>query len=466
MTPGNLNISGRKVAVIGIDCAPPELIFDKWLDKLPNIKKVVNSGIYGKLKSSIPAITCPAWTSMATSANPGRLGIYGFRNRAAHNYEGLQFVNSGMLREEPVWNIVSRHNRKVIVIGVPQTYPPTPVNGCMISCFLTPDTSHEYTYPPALKREVERIAEGYMLDVSSFRTDDKEPVIREVYEMTRKRFKVARNFINHKEWDFFMMVEMGADRLHHAFWRFLDETHPQYRPGNKYENVIFDYYRYLDKEIGDLIALFDDNTLLLIVSDHGAIQMKGGICINEWLIYNGYLKLKSYPSDVVQINKEIIDWEKTTAWGEGGYYGRLFMNVKGREPLGVVAKQNYEFVRNELVRKLEDMRDENGKLINTKAYKPQDIYTVCNNIPPDLIVYYGDLAWRSIGSVGHGTLWAKENDLGSDYANHSQYGVFIRNDGTRKGEKRDGLHLMDVAPTILDYMGIDVPLNMEGKVVK
>jgi predicted AlkP superfamily phosphohydrolase/phosphomutase len=84
-----------------------------------------------------------------------------------------------------------------------------------------------------------------------------------------------------------------------------------------------------------------------------------------------------------------------------------------------------------------------------------------------LIVYYGDLAWRSIGSVGHNTLWANENDTGADDANHSQHGIFVMSgDNGYHSEKRNGLQIMDVAPTVLDRMGIDIPWNMEGKVIK
>jgi len=260
---------------------------------------------------------------------------------------------------------------------------------------------------------------------------------------------------------------MGTDRIQHAFWRFFDERHPGYLPGNKYENVIFDYYKYIDDEIGRTLALLDDDTITLIVSDHGAMMMEGGICINEWLINNGYLKLTHYPDEVTQISKHMIDWDKTTVWGEGGYYGRLFFNVKNREPRGIIPRQNYEFFRNELITALEDQRDETGRKINTRVFKPENIYTECRNIPPDLIVYYGDLAWRSIGSVGHNTLWANENDTGADDANHSQHGIFVMSgDNGYHSEKRNGLQIMDVAPTVLDRMGIDIPWNMEGKVIK
>ncbi len=418
------------------------------------------------MKSTIPAITCPAWMSMMTSANPGRLGLYGFRNRTNYDYEGLVFANSKTVNVDTVWDILSRMGKKVVVIGVPLTYPPQPVNGCMVTCFMTPDTRGEYTYPPGLKAEVEAVSNGYILDVKEFRSENKESILKEIYRMTEKRFRLTRHFIRSKEWDFFMMVEMGPDRIHHAFWKYFDQDHPRYVSGSKFQDAILNYYKYLDKEIGETLKLFNEDTMALIVSDHGATRMMGGICINEWLIQNGYLKLVQYPSESTPLNKLIVDWKNTMVWGEGGYYGRLFMNVKGREPRGIIAPQQYEHIRNELIKKLEDLRDENGNNIHTRVFKPDDIYSECNGIPPDLLVYYGDLSWRSIGSVGNRTIWANENDTGPDDANHSQYGIFIMQNGWKQGGERvKGVTLYDIAPTILNYMGVNVPEDMEGKVI-
>ncbi len=459
-------INKKKVFVLGLDSVPPELLFDRWLDQLPHIKRLISRGVYGDMMSTIPAITCPAWMSMMTSASPGKLGLYGFRNRSSYEYEGLSFANSRAVPVDTVWDVLSKVGKKVVVIGVPMTYPPKPVNGCMVTCFMTPDTKCEYTYPPALKAEVENITNGYILDVDEFRNDNKDPILKAIYDMTEKRFKLTRRFIRSKEWDFFMMVEMGPDRIHHAFWKYFDEEHPKYAPGSKYQDAILNYYKYLDKEIGETFALLNDDTMTIIVSDHGAKKMMGGICINEWLIQNGYLKLVQYPSESIPFNKLVVDWENTMAWGEGGYYGRLFMNVKGREPKGVIAKQHYEHVRNELIKKLEDLRDPNGKNIHTRAYRPEDIYSECNGIPPDLIVYYGDLSWRSIGSVGNKTIWADENDTGPDDANHSQYGIFMVNDSRdHRKDRRSGVTLYDVAPTVLNYMGVKAPDSMEGKII-
>ena len=130
------------------------------------------------------------------------------------------------------------------------------------------------------------------MDVRNFRADDRDRILAEVYEMTEQRFTVARHLLDTRPWDFFMMVEIGLDRLHHAFWRYMDPAHPRHEPGHRYRDVIRDYYRYLDDEIGELLERFDDDTIVMVVSDHGARPMDGAICVNEWLVREGYLVLR------------------------------------------------------------------------------------------------------------------------------------------------------------------------------
>jgi predicted AlkP superfamily phosphohydrolase/phosphomutase len=456
----------KKVLVIGWDCAPPELVFDEFAQDMPNISRLMKEGIYGKLESVIPAITCPAWMSMMTSKNPGKLGFYGFRNRPDYSYDGMSIANSSMVKDDTVWDVLSRVGKKSVLIGIPQTYPPKRVNGYMITSFLTPSTESQYTYPPELKSEVEEVSQGYMLDVEHFRTDDKDYLLEQIYQMTDKRFRVAEHLMKTKEWDFFMMVEMGPDRIHHGMWKYFDKKHRMYQP-SKYENAMRDYYAHLDKQAGQLISIAGDNTVVIVVSDHGVKRMEGGICVNEWLINEAYLKLKAYPQEPTSLRNVEIDWDNTVAWGEGGYYARIFLNVKGREPQGTVPPEDYEKVRDELIRKFEALGDEKGNPIGTKVFKPQDIYPVRNGIPPDLIVYFGDLYWRSVGSVGLRTVHTFENDTGPDDANHAQHGIFIMSDpdGKKNGEIA-GLHIMDCAPTILNLLGVPIPEDMEGKVIE
>ena len=457
---------GKKVLIIGLDCAPPGLVFEKWRENLPALKGLMERGIYGKLESTVPPITIPAWTSMMTSKNPGRLGLYGIRNRQDYSYEKMIFANSQLVKEDTLWDILSRRNKKVVLIGIPQTYPPKPVNGQMITCFLTPDTNSPYTYPPSLKSEIESWVGEYMLDVDNFRTEEKDKLLTQIYEMTEKRFKVAQQLMK-RDWDFFMMVEMGVDRIHHGFWKFHDPTHAKYEPGSKYENAIRDYYIFVDRKVGEILSQTDDETTILVVSDHGAKGMVGGVCVNEWLMQNGYLSLKEKPAGVTPFAKVKVDWGKTKAWGEGGYYSRIFLNVKGREPEGVVDPSDYERVREELRRGLEAIPDDKGVNIGTKVYKPEEVYKETKRIPPDLIVYFGNLSWRSVGSIGLGSVLTFENDTGPDDANHDTHGIFIMKGAGLKGKgEREGLNLLDVAPTVLRLLGVDIPKDMEGRVIE
>jgi predicted AlkP superfamily phosphohydrolase/phosphomutase len=145
----------KRVFVIGLDCAPPRLVFDEWKAQLPNLARLQEEGIWGKLESCIPPITVPAWSCMLASKDPGQLGFYGFRNRADYSYEKLAIANASSVRQPRVWDLLSQSGKQVILVGVPQTYPARPVNGAMVTCFLTPDTKSPYTYPPSLKEEIE-----------------------------------------------------------------------------------------------------------------------------------------------------------------------------------------------------------------------------------------------------------------------------------------------------------------------
>ena len=460
----------KKVLVIGLDSASPELVFDQWRDDLPNFKRLMDDGVWGKLESCIPAITVPAWSSMMASQDPGTLGVYGFHNRGDYSYQKNILANSNSVKADRVWDILSRMGKQVITVGVPQTYPPKPVNGIQVSCFLSPSTRNPdrpFTYPASVMQEIEQTVGEYLVDVPNFRTDDKEYLLHQIYTMTERRFQLVKRWIADKEWDFFMLVEMGIDRIHHGLWKYHDPTHHKYEVHPAYNHCIHDYYCYIDSEIGQILELVDENTTVFIVSDHGAKRMDGGICINEWLIREGYLTLKSQPTKLIPIDKCEIDWSKTKVWGDGGYYGRIFLNVEGREPQGIVKPAEVEALRDELKEKLETLVDLNGVNIGTKVYKPQEIYKACNGVPPDLIVYFGDLSWRSVGTVGYRSIYTFENDTGPDDCNHAQFGMVIKHDPDVHegpgGRELTGLQLMDMAPTILKQLGVAIPGDMQGK---
>ncbi len=259
------------------------------------------------------------------------------------------------------------------------------------------------------------------------------------------------------------MVEMGHDRIHHGFWKYMDAEHRKHVPGNPYERAIHDYYVHSDELIGRLLRHADEDTAVFVLSDHGAKRLDGGIRVNEWLRREGLLATLAEPDGVCLPRDVGIDWAKTTAWGDGGYYARVFLNVKGREPEGTVDPADFERVRDDLAARLEAIPDDQGRPLATKAYRPEEIYAEVNGVAPDLIVVFGDLLWRSVATIGgEEGVHTLENDTGPDDANHAQDGVFIAaGAGIEKHGDLDR-HLLDIAPTVLELLGLDVPGTMRG----
>jgi predicted AlkP superfamily phosphohydrolase/phosphomutase len=452
-----------KILVIGLDCAAPELLFGD--ERLTNFRRLMEAGCYGRLESVIPPITVPAWMCMSTSQDPGSLGVYGFRNRIDHSYNGLGFVNAKSITELAIWDQAAREGKRANIVGVPPGFPPRKVNGVSVGCFLTPDPVKDiYTHPASLKDEIAHLVGDYPVDVKGFRTHRKEWLRDEIYAMSRKHFAVVRHLLQHTEWDYFQFVEIGLDRIQHGFWKHHDPEHVLHEPGSPYYNVIRDYYLYLDDEVGRLLETLTEDTAILVVSDHGAQRLDGGFCVNEWLVREGLLVLNEYPKEVTSFGKLSVDWSRTKVWSEGGYYARVFFNVKGREPNGILDPADYEKFRDEMKARLEATTDDRGGPMGTLAFRPEEVYRTVRNVAPDLIVHFGGLYWRSIGGVGYPTLHVQENDTGPDDCNHAQFGSFIlaASNNPLQGEL-DGAHLLDIAPTLLELGGYDVPFSMQGK---
>lgn len=453
-----------KICVLGLDCAAPEILLAR--EDLPNIGGLKQRGAWGRLESVVPPITVPAWMCMSTSQDPGSLGVYGFRNRANNTYGGLSTADSSSIQTPAVWDYLAQQGKKSIIVGVPPGYPPRKINGIAVGCFLTPDsTTDEFTHPAEIKREINELIGDYPTDVAGFRTDRKDWLRDQIFDMSRKQWQVVRHFIRKKEWDYFHFVDIGLDRVHHGFWDGYDKQHIHYKPGNPYEDVIPEYYRHIDTQIGQTLELLDKDTIVLVVSDHGAQRLDGGFAVNEWLIREGLLVLnQEMPAEVTPFNKLKVNWAKTKVWSEGGYYARVFFNVEDREPRGIIPAAHYESFRDEMKQKFLDLKDNNGRPLNSLVFKPEEIYKNVRNVAPDLIVHFGALYWRSIGSVGHGRLHLEENDTGPDACNHAQFGAFIMAGPNcpLKGEV-ERARLIDVMPTLMKLAGYDIPQAMQGR---
>src|SRR5246127_3282072 len=200
-----------KICVLGLDCAAPEIIFGD--ERLVNLRRLMDAGVYGRLESVYPPITVPAWMCMCSSEDPGSLGVYGFRNRVDHSYDKLGFANSASIKALAIWDQLAREGKRSIIVGVPPGYPPRKINGLAVSCFLTPDTDKNvFTHPPYLSDELRKLVGHYPVDAAGFRTDDKAWLRDAIFAMSRTQFQVVRHLIQTKEWDYFHFVDIGLDR--------------------------------------------------------------------------------------------------------------------------------------------------------------------------------------------------------------------------------------------------------------
>lgn len=456
-----------RVAVLGIDCGTPQILFDDLKAEVPNIAALMERSMYGPLASITPPITVPAWACSMTGKTPGQLGIYGFRNRKDNTYDGLSIATAGAVTEPTVWDRLGDVGKKSLLIGVPPSYPPLPIEGWRVGCFLTPPSAPKIASPDSIQGEIEEVLgpdEPYIFDIPNFRQAGMERVMKDVFDMTTRRFKVARHLMQTKPWDYMMLCEIASDRLHHVFWEYYDPEHPKYVAGNEFEGMFQKYYKVLDHEVGTILDLLPDDCITMIMSDHGARAMKGGLCFNDWLIQENYLTLADPVSEPTPVSKVNIDWSKTVAWGDGGYYGRCFLNVAGREPNGIVDPNDYEAKRDELAAALEAAPGPDGRPLGTKVFKPQDVYPDVRGVAPDLIVYFGDLDWRSVGSVGNPSIYTYENDTGPDGANHDRTGVFMMSGLPNQPlGYTEGMRLIDVGPTICDIYGLDPLEGAQGR---
>jgi predicted AlkP superfamily phosphohydrolase/phosphomutase len=187
----------RRALVIGLDCAPPRILYDELRDELPVLGRLIGDGERFILRSSHPPITIPAWMVMATGKTPGELGLYGFRHRVLGTYDKMYIADSTRVREEPLWNTLGKLGARSIVVGVPPSYPPRPIRGYLISDFITRDHTKNYTWPPWLKKEIEDLFGPYIFDVV-FRTEDRDRVKKGLWEMTIQHFRVLHHLLTSK----------------------------------------------------------------------------------------------------------------------------------------------------------------------------------------------------------------------------------------------------------------------------
>jgi predicted AlkP superfamily phosphohydrolase/phosphomutase len=449
------SMSGRSpiapsVVVIGLDCLSPDLLFTRYLSDLPTFRSLLQCGIWGRLRSVDPPVTVPAWSCMLTGLTPAQLGLYGFRHRTLGSYVERYLADSRHVREPRVWQTLAHKGLSSGLLGVPQTWPVAPMCGFVVSD--APEPGPGLAWPPDLDREIQEVAGAWRPDVTGFRCADPDAVLEEIRSVTDERFALFQRLLQTRGADFLMMVDMGPDRIHHRFFRYCDPQHRLHATVAGKPDPVRAYYKTLDDHLAETLRLLPADCRVLVVSDHGARSLQGGFCVNDWLIAQGLLKLRESPGSVRPFDESLVDWPATRAWAWGGYHGRIFVNVQGREPHGTVSPAEVHGFLSDLSQRLHGVRDPAGTPLHNRVLRLQAPDALGDY--PDLMVYFGELSYRAIGSVGHRSLFIEGNDTGPDDANHDPHGVFLYRGPTPQpaGERR-GKSILHVAPTILSWFG-------------
>lgn len=465
-------IKMTKVFVLGIDGAPPKFIFDEWLDELPTIKSLMERGCYARLNSSVPPLSAVAWASLVTGKTPSDIGLFEYVYRKNKSYTDTGVISSKNVKEKTMWEIASEQGKKSVICLVPLTWPIKPFNGILISGFMTPDTDAdtEYVHPKEMKKEIESLFDEKFEINSEYRGVSKQELIKESYKITDMHFKLMKHLLKNKEWDLFFGVIIESDAINHNFLRYYDKQHRKYEPHSELKDVLKDYYKYIDKELGKILKLLDENTKIIVLSDHGMIRMHSRVNLSDWLIQEGYLILKKPIKEKQKLNLQNVDWEKTRAWAIGAYEGQIFINLKGREPQGFVEEKDYNKLIKELEEKLKKITGDRGEKLNTKIFiKKIDYDGKRIDLAPDMIVYFDNLQYGCNTSlVGNKILWGPATAKGVDDSGHSRQGIFIIDNKNPENKNKNigEIDIKDVAPTILYQLGIEIPEDMKGRVIE
>lgn len=493
---GNPQPHGGRVLIIGLDGATFDLI-EPWAaaGHLPNLARLMAQGVWGRLQSTIPAHSGPAWATFATGLLPGKHGVYFFLG-PSRDRQYFRPLSAETIRGWRFWELASDQGRTVGVVNVPLTFPPRPVNGYTIAGLFAPDAASAFSSPELYQRVLEHCG-GYVVEAAKHR--QRQRYLADMMSGMELRCRVAEYLMEHHPVDLFVVVFRMIDSIMHHFWADMDPDHPlRYRLGKSLRpNAILDAYRLLDDAVGRLVAQAGSDTTVFVMSDHGFRAEYKRFSVNKWLRERGLFTLQRGRGPLTTMAGMTIkrlglaklakralrqmtgsswqtavwaavDWSRTqVVYGPGPAF---YVNLKGRDAEGIVPTSEYERLRERLIAEFKKVRDpETGLPVVAKVYRREDIYQGdAVDLAPDLVpepAEYVTDGWRwGYGFEPFpGVNWSFRT--AERYAGvHAQDGVFIAYGPHVVAGQGIEVHIADLAPTSLYTLGLAVPQAMDGKV--
>jgi len=501
-----------QVVIVGLDGVPLDLL-RPWIEagELPTLGRFVRHGAVGHLRSTMPPTSGPSWSSFMTGKGPGKTGIYDFLYRAEGSYR-FPPVNASLRDGVDLWEILSQAGRRVGVLNVPLTYPVKPVNGFMISGWMTPYAARDYVYPPELGDELRRAVGEYRIYPTMTCTPGREAqFVRASIELLEMRTRTALHLLRRERWDLFMTVIFDTDRVLHQLWHLLDPQHPWNTRGGAGQpgsELVLSYFQHVDRCLGKLFAAAKEGALKIVMSDHGMGSAHNFVVLNNWLLDQGFLRLRGHPWTCVKralfragvtlrnvhkvanrlglarhaeykglystdwllklafLSFNDVDWSRSVAYSFGRHYGPVYLNVRGREPHGIVEPGDaYERVRNQIVAAaLEFVHPRTGRKMVGRVLRREEIYDGPHvERAPDLILIPTDPRDIFFGLADFGS--NRVVDTVYRYSGmHREEGMLLAlGPQIAPGTAVDGASIQDMAPTVLHAMGVPIPDDMDGR---
>jgi predicted AlkP superfamily phosphohydrolase/phosphomutase len=501
---------GSKVILLGIDGATLDLLLP-WVElgKLPNLGRVLRAGAHGTLRSTIPPYSAQAWVSMMTGKSPAKHGVLDFFEAGAGPGQHA-FISSALIKGEAIWDTLSRHGKRVGIVNVPLTYPPMPVNGYMVSGFMTPKGREDYTYPAELRSEILSVTDQYEPDPWDLMLPGQDlDHFKRWMDITEQ---AAIYLHDRHAVDVYVNVIQALDQLQHSFWDLLtDETARQAPQASEVWSSLESCYARMDEAIGRRLEWLDDDTTLFLSSDHGFQAVNRWFHVNHWLADRGFLHFaagqvrrgKSALARVGLTRENIkrlvrqldplglrrllgrfarasiadklddalalpIDWSRTVAYSGSRTSEGIYVNLKGREPHGIVTPgHEYEDVRTQIMDELASLVDPGTSQPALSAvYRREELYSG-EFLPrmPDILFGLDNKPYLVSESTAAKGVF--EPIAGNDVkGRHHTQGTFAALGPHIVGGLVVQADIVDIAPTILYAMDLPIPEDMDGRVLE
>lgn len=499
----------ERIVIIGWDGATWDLL-SPWVRSggLPNLARLMERGVHAKLRSTPLPLSPAAWTSILTGVNPARHGIFDWFERRAGSYE-VEYVHTGRIAAKTLWQYFNEHGKRVGVMAVPMLYPAVPLDGFMI-CGMAAPHAHvpHFTYPESLIHELEaRFGPYQVVESEVFRRGGEKAYLQSLLDWLSYQRRLVPYLIESQPCEVYLLVFMQSDHVQHKFWRYL-ESDVRYDPLREapWRNSIYQVYQSLDETLGEVMERFGESAHFVLLSDHGAGASYGVMSINRWLRQEGYLHLRSSPltwakhwmarHEVmprlvrglarVGLGKAVrltskpmrnrlmssllswddVDWRRTRAYARGAF-GQIYINLKGREPMGIVEPGvTYERLVAEIMAKLGALRHPaNGEALMTEIHRREEVMHGAHlERAADILFSIQHYSYQtSVKFEGGGDQLLAPSEY-EDSGGHRPYGIFVMaGPQIRSGVYLGEAEVVDVLPTLLALANLPVPSDLDGR---